>query len=121
MIDEARRRHPGVRFECGDVFKGNLFAGHRFDVVFCSGTFNLDVGDNADFFAGALPSLFTLAGEYVIFNLLHSRVRERYAHCVYRRPDEVLSLLEPFDCEPRIRDDYLPNDFTVICRIRQRS
>ena len=32
-------------------------------------------------------------------------------------PEEILAMLSKFDCETRVVDDYLPNDFTMICQI----
>ena len=41
MVQAARRNHPGHDFMQGDIFKANPFAPESFDVVFCSGAFNL--------------------------------------------------------------------------------
>ncbi len=136
MVAEARRRRPNARFVWGDVFSDtpavldaqgriaevdhahlNPLAGERFDVVFCSGVFNLNLGNNEGFLGQALGRLFELARTHVVFNLLHHRTPTRYAHCVYYDPDQVADLLSGFPCRVRIVDHYLHNDFTVVCEV----
>lgn len=136
MVEEARRRHPGAAFYWGDVFSDtpavldadgrtadadhshlNPLAGRRFDVVFCSGVFNLNLGNNGDFLGRAVGRLFELARGHVVFNLLHHRTASRYAHCVYYDPEQVAALLKDWPCRVRIVDHYLHNDFTVVCEI----
>ena len=42
----------------------------HFDIVFCSGIFNLNLGDNVGLLNEALGIFFKLAREAVVFNLL---------------------------------------------------
>lgn len=115
MIAAARQRHPEARFVCLDIFAEDALAPGAFDVVFCSGTFNLDLGNSAEFLPCALHRLLTLARRYLVFNLLHVRTGRKHKQCAYHDPADVLAMLEPLGCESRLIDDYLPNDFTVIC------
>ncbi len=122
MIAAARQRQPAGRFICADLFTAETpdeFAGKKFDVVFCSGTFNLDLGNNRRFLPRAVGRLLELACEYVVFNLLHDRADDKYDHCAYFDPAEVLTVLHPMADDIRLIDDYLHNDFTVICRPRR--
>jgi hypothetical protein len=114
MVAAARRQHPTATFLCADVFTGPPLP-RRYDVVFCSGTFNLDLGNSMEFLARALPRLLALAGQVLVFNLLHVRAAAKYQQCVYHDPQDVLDLLKPLGCRARLIDDYLHNDFTVIC------
>jgi SAM-dependent methyltransferase len=116
MVDACRRRLPDHRFVQADVFAGNGVEPGRFDVTFCSGTFNLNLGNNLEFLPTALDALFALAREHVVFNLLHVRARRRGGRYFFYDPQEVLTLVRRHPCEVRLLDDYLPNDFTVICR-----
>ena len=116
MVAAARQRHPGVRFVRGDIFAEPVLAGEKFDRVFCSGTFNLNLGNNRLFLPQAIGRLFELTNEYVVFNLLHHRARGDDPRYAYYDPADVRAILAKFPCEVRILDDYLPNDFTVICR-----
>ena len=115
MAAAARDRHADADFQCGDVFAGDMFAPGGFDVVFASGVFNLDLGNNAEFLPGAIARLFELAGEYLVFNLLHKRAAGGPPY-FYFDPKQVRPMLADLPCRIRIIDDYLPNDFTVICR-----
>jgi SAM-dependent methyltransferase len=117
MVLEAGRRCPGVRFVAGDVFAENVFGSERFDVVFCSGAFNLNLGNNREFLALAVPRVMELSRESVVFNLLHKRARRARSRPLYyySDPQEVLEMLKPLGWKVRIVDDYLPNDFTTIC------
>ena len=117
MIAEAGQRCPGARFVAADIFTGEAFADERFDVVFCSGAFNLNLGNNLEFIGRAVRRMLELSRRWVIFNLLHERARLPGSSPIYfySEPEEILELLEPFGCRVRIVDDYLPNDFTTIC------
>lgn len=117
MVAAAQERHPDGRFLCRDVFSGDAGLG-PFDVVFASGPFNLNLGNKEQFLARAVPTLLDLAGDVLVFNLLHDRAREKYDHCAYYDPADVLAVLAPLPCEASVLDDYLPNDFSVICRKR---
>jgi SAM-dependent methyltransferase len=115
MVVAARRRHPGARFLCADVFAGDVFAPAAFDVVFASGVFNLDLGNNEAFLAAAIPRLRRLARECVVFNLLHRRSPEREPGYYYYDPARVVGMLRAGGCRVELLDDYLPEDFTVLC------
>jgi SAM-dependent methyltransferase len=117
MADAARRRFPEGRFVQGDVFADHPFGQERFNVVFCSGVFNLNLGNNRQFLPAALGRQFELADEHAVFNLLHHRTTERYEHCAYFDPAEVVAMVVKLAADVRVIDDYLHNDFTVICRL----
>jgi len=117
MVQAARQRHPHGRFVCADVFSNdNPFAQESFDVVFCSGIFNLNLGNNEQFLAAALGRLMELSRDYTVFNLLHARQLQQDATYAYYHPSAVRTMLDALPCSYRLIDDYLPNDFTVVCR-----
>ncbi len=115
MAARARELHPDGRFVCADIFAANPFGPEAFDVVFASGTFNLKLGNDREFLAVALERLFELSRRHVVFNLLHVRARQRFGHCCYHDPADVQELLKRYACRVRLLDDYLFNDFTLIC------
>ena len=118
MVAEASRRHPAAEFVLGDIFRADLFGDRRFDVVFCSGAFNLNLGNNREFLPAAVRRMAERAREYVVFNLLHARCPAsdpRYAHY---DPREVVEDIAGEQLDIRVVEDYLPNDFTVVCRLR---
>jgi len=117
MIRAARRRQGGGRFIQADVFaEDNPFGPRSFDVVFCSGVFNLNLGNNRRFLTGAIGALMDLAREHVVFNLLHVRAEVQPDRYAYFDPADVAAAIAKHGWDIRVLDDYLPNDFTVIAR-----
>ncbi len=125
MVQAAYRSQKGGRFVCADLFDESAREGHpsgefpprSYDVVFSSGVFNLQLGNNLEFLARAVERLMDLARESVVFNLLYGRTSHfNDAPYAYYNPSDVLAMLLPLGWNVRILDDYLPNDFTVISR-----
>ena len=122
MTLAATRRNPDGRFVCGDIFDRDgdsqvLGPDEHFDVVFCSGMLNLELGNNTEFLPKALGRMMELSQEHMVVNLLHVRSEMQYPHCAYYDPEAVIKILEQIPCKVRLIDDYLPNDFTVICSL----
>jgi len=115
MIKTARRLHPAGRFLTADIFRRNPFGNAKFDVVFCSGVFNLKLGNNDEFLRRAIGRLTRLAGQAIVINLLHHRSNSRHDHCHYYDPRQVNDIVRRLGWSCRIRDDYLPHDFTAVC------
>ena len=122
MVRAASSRHDDAEFICVDLFadqgdqsQAERFGENSFDVVFCSGAFNLDLGNNRRFLPIAVARMFQLAGQCVAFNLLHERAKTPEEGYFYSKPADVLKIVRPYGWTVRILDDYLPNDFTVIC------
>ena len=116
MVLAAKDNNPAGRFLHADILAQEVFTPGSLDVVFGSGLFNLNLGNHMQFLAQALDVLLPLARELLAFNLLHCRARRKYDYCVYYDPQEVLALLAARCCNVQLIDNYLPNDFTVICR-----
>ncbi len=116
VVAEARKRSPDAQFQALDVFQPDSLPAESFDVVFCSGTLNLDLGNNRKFVPRAIARLVELSRETTVFNLLHVRAKTPYSHCFYWQPDNIREMLADFPGQIDILDSYLHNDFTVICR-----
>ncbi len=125
MVVEARRRHPEATFVQADIF-GDApsespsptlpISASSFDVVFCSGAMNLNLGNNLEFLPVAISRMCRLSRHIVAFNLLHVRATAEAHKYFYYDPKDVRRLLTSSSCDVQIIDNYLPNDFTVICR-----
>jgi cyclopropane fatty-acyl-phospholipid synthase-like methyltransferase len=118
MIEQAKNKNLNGEFHCIDIFKDDPFADESFDVVYASGIFNLNLGNNKDFFSDALCHFGSMARSIVAFNLLDHRSPNREDKYFYFSPVEVLDYIENLSCRPRkvqIVEQYLKNDFTVIC------
>ncbi len=119
MVIAANKKNPDGLFIQADVFVEETLPPElekKIDVIFCSGIFNLNLGNNVEFLRLAVGKLLKLTDEYLVFNLLHKRAAGPDRKYFYFDPDVVLELLDNFECETTILDDYLPNDFTVICK-----
>ncbi len=116
MVAEARRRCPGGQFIVGNLFDPQVNAIQGiWDVSFASGVFNLNLGNNESFVAAAIPRMMQHSRRKVVFNMLHQRQQFEAHRYYYSHPDAILGMLEPTGWDIKILDDYLPNDFTVIC------
>lgn len=114
MVEAARRAHPQARFRCADVFAPHYEPPETFDVVFCSGLFNLDLGNNTVFLARGLKRMAELSHGVVVCCLLHFRAAHDQRRYFHYDPAEVTGRLEAMGFGPRLIEGYLPNDFTVI-------
>ena len=118
MVDQARARMPGAEFYNADIFAGPFFGKRIFDVVYASGIFNLNLGNNRDFLCSALDTMLGLSMEAVVFNLLHRDSPDREEKYSYFHPDEIKSIVECMSGRVKklnIVEAYLKNDFTAIC------
>lgn len=117
MILSARRKNPDAEFVLGDVFTEDLFSENSFDVVYSSGLFNLNLGNNREFLPFAFKRILSLAGETVVLNFLHKRSSSQEEGFFYYHPDEVIGLVKPLlkqEASVQLEEEYLPNDFTII-------
>ena len=120
IINHARKKNPDALFYNLDIFRCNPFNKGSFDVVYASGIFNLNLGNNKDFLVRALKLFLKLSGSVVAFNLLHCGSKNKEGRYCYFNPDEVRSMLLEGDFkgigDTEIIEGYLHNDFTVILR-----
>ncbi|HEX2947792.1 MAG TPA: methyltransferase domain-containing protein [Clostridia bacterium] len=121
MIDIARSKKLGAEFVKADIFKENIFGDSSFDVIYTSGIFNLNLGNNSEFLKNALDLFFRLSRETVVFNLLHTASPDREDKYFYFHPEEVRELLAGYSHrieKVEFVEAYLKNDFTVVCSLR---
>jgi cyclopropane fatty-acyl-phospholipid synthase-like methyltransferase len=119
MIERAKAKQLGAEFFQIDLFKNNIFKDHSFDVIYSSGIFNLNLGNNREFLTRALELFFRLSTGYVVFNLLHTASPDREDKYFYFHPDEVAEMLEEYSSvieKVQFVEAYLKNDFTIICK-----
>jgi len=121
MILEAAKRYPGVKFISGDVFHEDIISCKSFDVIYSSGIFNLKMSDNTGILIDSFVKMLTWARNSVVFNLLSGDSPDRDdEHYMYYSSGDVIQKLGPHlpeGAEIRVIDGYLPNDFTVVCRL----
>ena len=117
MIEYAQCKRLNGEFCCIDIFEDDSFDNRSFDIVYTSGIFNLNLGNNREFLLKALKKMLGFAKEAVVFNLLHKDSPDREDKYFYYDPEEVGQLLKGFSdiAEIAIKEQYLKNDFTVVC------
>ena len=121
MVMKAKGKQLDGDFRHADIFKENIFKPASFDVVYTSGIFNLNLGNNKEFLSNALELFFSLSCETVVFNLLHFDSPDREDKYFYFHPDEVRQILARFSGllgKTEFIEAYLKNDFTVVCEIK---
>ncbi|RKY24101.1 MAG: hypothetical protein DRP83_08155 [Planctomycetota bacterium] len=117
MLARARLAHPEARFVQADIFgDASALAGEMFDIVYCSGTLNLNLGNNLRFVAQALPRMLAHAKGYLAVNFLHARKPPADARYFAYQPTKVIEIVQPLCQSVKLVEDYLPNDFTLICQ-----
>ncbi|MBS3821641.1 MAG: methyltransferase domain-containing protein [Planctomycetes bacterium] len=118
MLERAKVAYPSGRFVCGDIFDAEYspLAGETFDVVYASGIMNLNLGNNMEFVGRSLPVLIRHAEQAAVVNFLHDRRPWGDIRYFHYRPEDVIAIARPHCSEVRLVEDYLPNDFTLVCR-----
>ncbi len=117
MIQEAMRRCGGDDcFLTADILEEEPFLPASFDVAFCSGIFNLETGNNQELLDRFLPKLHSLTRETVVINLLSVKSPDVTEGYHYFDPAEVREQSLQIYSAVEIKEDYLNNDFTLICR-----
>jgi ubiquinone/menaquinone biosynthesis C-methylase UbiE len=118
MIEYAKGKKLNGDFYHVDIFKNNIFEKESFDIIYASGIFNLNLQNNAEFLSKALNVFIDLSKEAIVFNLLHIDSPSKENLYYYFSPDDVARILEPISKrleKVNIIENYLQNDFTVIC------
>jgi len=116
MIEEARERHPGARFEVRDLLE--MDTDRSWDVVICSGGLSASFGDEATSWM-FIERLYELSNWVTAFNVQSDRdlaqhgVRELRSDFWYVAPEVLLERLQPLARDVVIREDVVPSDCTV--------
>ncbi len=117
MTERASLLHPDGKFFSGDVFTQNMFAKKQFDVVFASGLFSLNLGNNETFLVQSLPVLFKYSKRYVVFNLL-SQAARNYGNTYYFFDEkDVVHHVRKYSAHVSSVSGYVPGDFTIIAEV----
>lgn len=112
MVKRARKRFPQARFEVHDVLRG--LGEERFDYILSSGAFNVNFGNNLHAVQGVIRDMFAHSERGVAINFI-----KRYPGAsndpifYYYDPQEMLTFCRTLCPHARLREGYLPNDFTL--------
>jgi SAM-dependent methyltransferase len=112
LIEEARRRHPGRRFEVLDILQESF---PEFDYIVSTSCFNLkmDAVDNYDFIAQILRACYARARRGVAVDLLSSYVDYPSAEGFHYEPERILAIAKSITKRVCLRHDYPLYEFNV--------
>ena len=113
--------NASYKFLNTDIFDGksNALKENRFDVVYTSGIFNLNLGNNEAFLKSAFEKFAMISGQYFACSLLSDESNDKedayfyYNEAVIEKAMTSVKKANP-SSEYRIIKGYLPNDMTVI-------
>lgn len=104
-----------VEFLQADLFYKN-FNG-RYDWIYASGIFNLNLGNNQEFLENAFKKFALLKKDGFACSMLNQRSQDKEEPYYYYNPSDVKNLAQSVGAKSvQIIDDYLENDFTLIAR-----
>ncbi len=116
MVETARRRHPGVRFERLDLLREPTPG--AWDVVLCSGLFHVKLGcadaEWRGFIEETLRRAWAACRTALAFNLLTDLVDFRSADLFYQDPGATLAFCRrELSRFVALRHDYPLHEYTV--------
>lgn len=117
MVLCSRTKFPEAKFFCEDIFESKFSESNKFDVIYSSGIFNLDLVNNMDFLEKALRKFVGMADHAVVFNLLSDRSDNKEKEYFYYNEKDVDKIISKLPIKPSktvFIDSYLCNDFTVV-------
>lgn len=108
-----------VEFAAEDLFdRSALDSSNKFDWVYASGIFNLNLGNNMEFLENAFRRFMELCKSGFSCSMLNQRSTDKEDPYFYYFPEEIKNLAMKFGAKSvEIIDDYLENDFTIIARM----
>ncbi|MDQ6969476.1 MAG: SAM-dependent methyltransferase, partial [Mariprofundus sp.] len=88
------------------------FEAGSFDWVILSGAMNEQLHDEGKYAQQMIASMFALCAKGLAFNLLDARKIK--AHDLQSfEPQDMVEYCQSLNAKVILRDDYLPNDFTI--------
>lgn len=107
MITLAKNRHPDFHFECNDIYSLHE---NSHDYVLASGIFAFV---DSDYTQNLIADLFKRATKGLAFNCLSAFSKHKVPGVYYHHPDALLAFCKKLTPHVTVRQDYLPNDFTL--------
>lgn len=116
MSNEAQRRYPGGTFLSGDMVYNPIFRENAYDLIYSSGIFNLNMGTNEQFLKDALKVFFSVAKQWVVFNMLDPDHPVQSTTYFYQDPVRTEAMVRRYTDHVQIERDYVPMDYTIFAR-----
>lgn len=116
LIDEGKRRYPGVDLFARDVLIEGL--PDVYDVIVASGIYNFRLKDNWSFIEKTFALFAAHGRQGFAVNFLSNRVDYSEDSLYYADPPKVLDLCYRYSRRVLLRQDYMPFEFTVFVDLR---
>ena len=117
LVAAGRERYPEADLRALDVFAAPVE--EHWDVIVASGVFNLKLDDNWAFIAASFEWFASHAGRGFAANFLSNRVDYELEDTYHADPARVLDLAYRDSNRVRLRNDYMPFEFTVDIDLRK--
>lgn len=125
MIELANQKtfsNITANFYHKNIFK-NSGMHKKYHYIYCSGIFNLNVGNNIDFFHLAMDRFFEITTDGICFNLLDKKAKDIFGNkYFYYDKSSILSTIKSKYSDRLksiyVEDSYLENDFSIVCLLR---
>ena len=112
LLELARRKHPGVRFEICDIEEDKVT--EQFDYVLISGMFNNRISDNWAWMRSALRKCFSCATRGLAFNAISTYVNYHEEQMFYASPEETFRFcVTQLSHSVTVRHNVPPYNFTL--------
>lgn len=112
MVDEAKKRFPGVDFRVFD-FSKDMNVNETFDYVLSSGALSYKIENSKKKYFAMIKRMFDISKKGVAFNVLDkSKHSDDDSYASYS-PVEIYEYCSGFTNKLTLRHDYLDYDFTL--------
>lgn len=120
-------KHINANFFHKDIFSedstSNYFSDKKYNNVYSSGMFNLNMDCNIDFLNKAIEKFFELAIDGICFNLLDKKSENIFGpkYFYYDKEDILDKIKNTYGSKLKyatIVDGYLQNDFSIVCFLK---
>ena len=111
MVERAQQRYPEARFLVRDVLQE--LGQEQFDYILSSGAFNIDFGHNESAIQQILRAMVQQCRRGVAINFLSTNDTASDPIFYHYDPQEWLDYSRTLCARVQLREDYLPNDFTL--------
>jgi len=113
LVELAKQRHPGVRFEVRDIEEEPVTA--KFDYALISGVFNNRISNNQAWMHSVLKECFACVTRGLGFNAISTYVNYREDPMYYASPEETFGFcMRELSPAVALRHDQLAYNFTMF-------
>ncbi|MFC1517739.1 class I SAM-dependent methyltransferase [Candidatus Margulisiibacteriota bacterium] len=111
MIQAATKKYPEAEFDVKNILMEKTLP--FYDYVLASGTMNIKISGHEEWLFAMVRKMFEIANMGVGFNLLNKQGNADNRTFFATEPEKIEALCKKITSNVVLRQDYLPNDFTI--------